>query len=141
MMTSGQGWIQAGEAALLLVRVSGEVPHGDVRGTRALHHAAGTHEHGLPLLILVFNNSQYAVMKHFHRRFYPDGAAVSDDDYYGVNIKGPKYEEAARMVGGYGRQVSDPGELPAVLAEAYACVQGGKSAIVNVIMPGDGGVR
>ena len=98
-------------------------------------------EHGLPLLILVFNNSQYAVMKHFHKRFYPDGAAVSDDDYYGVNIKGPKYEEAARMVGGYERQVSDPGELPAVLAEAYACVQGGKSAIVNVIMPGDGGVR
>ena len=45
-------------------------------------------EQNLPLLILVFNNSQYAVMKHFHKRFYPDGAAVGDDDYYGVNIKG-----------------------------------------------------
>ena len=57
-------------------------------------------KHDLPLLILVFNNSQYASMKHFHKRFYPDSSAVGNNDYYGVNIKGPKYEKAAAMVGG-----------------------------------------
>jgi acetolactate synthase-1/2/3 large subunit len=98
-------------------------------------------EHSLPLLILVFNNSQYAVMKHFHKRFYPDGAAVGDDDYYGVNIKGPKYEKAAAMVGGYSQRVEDPAELRGALEAAYASVQSGKTAILNLIMPGDGGVR
>jgi acetolactate synthase-1/2/3 large subunit len=98
-------------------------------------------EHSLPLLILVFNNSQYAVMKHFHKRFYPDGAAVGDDDYYGVNIKGPKYEKAAAMVGGYSQRVEDPAELRDALEAAYASIQSGKTAILNLIMPGDGGVR
>ena len=98
-------------------------------------------EHDLPLLILVFNNSQYAVMKHFHKRFYPDGAAVGDDDYYGVNIKGPKYEKAAEMVGGYSQRVEDPAELRDALEAAYASVHAGKTAILNLIMPGDGGVR
>jgi acetolactate synthase-1/2/3 large subunit len=98
-------------------------------------------EHDLPLLILVFNNSQYAVMKHFHKRFYPDGAAVGDDDYYGVNIKGPKYEKAAAMVGGYSQRVEDPAELRGALEAAYASVRAGKTAILNLIMPGDGGVR
>ena len=95
----------------------------------------------LPLLILVFNNSQYAVMKHFHKRFYPDGAAVGDDDYYGVNIKGPNYEEAAAMIGGYSERVNDPVLLSGAMARAAASVRAGKTAILNVIMPGEGGVR
>lgn len=98
-------------------------------------------EHELPLLIIVFNNSQYAVMKHFHKRFYPDGAAVSDDDFYGVNIKGPNYEQAAAMVGGYCRRVEDPAALPEAVEAAYASVRNGKLAILNLIMPGDGAVR
>ena len=98
-------------------------------------------EHDLPLLILVFNNSQYAVMKHFHKRFYPDGIAVGDDDYYGVNIKGPKYEKAAAIVGGYSQRVEDPAELRDALEAAYASVRAGKTAILNLSMPGDGGVR
>ena len=98
-------------------------------------------EQDLPLLILVFNNSQYAVMKHFHKRFYPDGTAVSDDDYYGVNIKGPDYEQAARMVGGYCQRVEAPADLPAAVEAAYASVKVGKTAILNLIMPGDGGVK
>lgn len=98
-------------------------------------------DQNLPLLILVFNNSQYAVMKHFHKRFYPDGAAVSDEDYYGVNIQGPHYEQAAAMVDGYCRRVEDPAELPEAVEAAYASVKRGKLAILNLIMPGDGAVK
>ena len=68
-------------------------------------------EHSLPLIILIFTNSQYAVMKHFHKRFYPDGVAVADDVYYCVKICGPRYEESAAMIGGIGQRVEDPGEL------------------------------
>jgi hypothetical protein len=49
-------------------------------------------EHKLPLLILVFNNSKYASMQYFHKKFYPSGTAITTDDYYGVHIKGVKYE-------------------------------------------------
>lgn len=95
----------------------------------------------LPLLILVFNNNQYAVMKHFHKRFYPDGAAVSNEDYYGVNIKGSHYEQAAALVGDHCRRVEDPAELPEAVEAAYASVKRGKLAILNLVMPGDGGVK
>ena len=64
-------------------------------------------EHKLPLLILVFNNAKYAAMQYFHDKFYPAGAAIATKDYYGVNIKGLKYEETAAMVGGYGKRGED----------------------------------
>ena len=65
-------------------------------------------EHALPQLILVFNNSQYAVMKNFHKRFYTDGVAVADDVYHRVKICGPRYEESATMIGGIGQRVKIP---------------------------------
>jgi acetolactate synthase-1/2/3 large subunit len=98
-------------------------------------------EHKLPLLILVFNNSKYASMQYFHKKFYPSGTAMMTDDYYGVHIKGVKYEEAAAMVGGYGKRVEKPSELKGALQEALACVQAGKTAILNVIMPDPGNLR
>ena len=98
-------------------------------------------EKNLPLLILIFNNSQYAVMKHFHERFYPDGVAVGDSNYYGVHIQGPSYEEAVAMIGGYGERVEDPSNLAGAMERAANSVRAGKTAILNLIMPGQGGVR
>jgi acetolactate synthase-1/2/3 large subunit len=98
-------------------------------------------EHKLPLLILVFNNSKYASMQYFHKKFYPSGTAMTTDDYYGVHIKGVKYEEAAAMVGGYGKRVEKPSELKGALQEALACVRSGKTAILNLIMPDPGNLR
>ena len=95
----------------------------------------------LPLIILVFTNSQYAIMKHFHKRFYLDGVAVADDVYYGVKMFGPRYEESAAMIGGIGQRVEDPGVLRDAITAAYESVRAGKTAVLNVIMPGDGGVR
>jgi acetolactate synthase-1/2/3 large subunit len=98
-------------------------------------------EHKMPLLILVFNNAKYASMQYFHDKFYPSGTAIATKDYYGVNIKGPKFEEAAAMVGGYAKRVEKPTELTAALREALACIEGGKTAILNVIMPDPGNLR
>lgn len=98
-------------------------------------------EHKLPLLILVFNNAKYAAMQYFHDKFYPSGTSIATKDYYGVNIKGIKYEEAAAMVGGYAKCVENPDELDSVLKEALASVRAGKTAIVNMIMPDPGNLR
>jgi acetolactate synthase-1/2/3 large subunit len=92
-------------------------------------------EHKLPLLILVFNNAKYAAMQYYHDKFYPSGTAVATKDYYGVDLKGVKYEQAAAMVDGYACRVETPAELKSALDEALASVASGKSAILNMIMP------
>jgi len=98
-------------------------------------------EYELPLLIIVANNAKYAAMQHFHDQFYPSGTSITTKDYYGVNIKGPKYEEAASMVGGYAKRVEQPSDLEPALREAVKSIQAGKSAVLNVIMPDQGDLR
>lgn len=98
-------------------------------------------EHALPLLIVIANNAKYSAMQHFHTKFYPQGTSIATDDYYGVHIKGPKYEEAASMVGGFTRRVEKPTELEGALKEALDSIRGGKTAILNVAMPDQGDLR
>jgi acetolactate synthase-1/2/3 large subunit len=98
-------------------------------------------EHKLPLLILVFNNAKYAAMQYFHDKFYPSGTSIATKDYYGVNIRGVNYEEAAAIVGGYAKRVENPDELDGALQEALASIQAGKTAILNLIMPDPGNLR
>ncbi len=74
-------------------------------------HFAFADEHKLPLLILVFNNAKYAAMQYYHDKFYPAGTAIATKDYYGVELKGVKYEQAAAMVDGYSRRVETPGRV------------------------------
>jgi len=93
-------------------------------------------EHKLPLFILVFNNAKYAAMQYYHDKFYPSGTAMTAKDYYGVDLKGVKYEQAAAMVDGYSRRVETPAELKSALGEALESIAAGKSAIINMIMPG-----
>ena len=92
-------------------------------------------EHRLPLLILVFNNAKYAAMQYYHDKFYPTGTAIAAKDYYGVDLKGVKYEQAAAMVDGYAARAETPAELKAALDQALECMASGKSAIINMIMP------
>lgn len=98
-------------------------------------------EHKMPLLIVVANNAKYAAMQHFHDQFYPQGTSITTKDYYGVHIRGPKYEQAASMVDGYAKQVEKPAELRGAVQEALASIQSGKTAILNVMMPDQGNLR
>ena len=92
-------------------------------------------EHKMPLLILIYNNAKYAAMQYYHDKFYPSGTAIAAKDYYGVSIRGVKYQEAAAIVGGYGRCVETPAELNDALDAAVDALANGKSAIINMIMP------
>jgi acetolactate synthase-1/2/3 large subunit len=92
--------------------------------------------HSMPLLILICNNAKYAAMQFFHDKFYPAGSAIAAQDYYGVNIPDARYERAAAIVEGYGRRVATPAELSEALDEAIATLAAGKTAIINMIMPG-----
>ena len=92
-------------------------------------------EHKLPLLVLVFNNAKYAAMQYYHDKFYPAGTAIAAKDYYGVYLKGVKYEQAAAMVDGYAGRAETPAEIEAALQQALKSIASGKSAIINLIMP------
>ncbi len=91
-------------------------------------------DEGLPLLIVIFNNRQYLSMKFNHLRFYPEGAAVATGDFDGVDLSTqPPLSEFGAPFGMPGWEVTDPGQLRSVIAEAKAVVAGGTTAIVNVL--------
>lgn len=98
-------------------------------------------EYELPLLTVICNNRKYAIMEQLHDRFYPDGIAGVQNDYSGVHIHDSGYEHAAQIVGGYSAKVETPGQLKPALEAALACINSGKSAIVNVILPEFGSQR
>ncbi|HUB76966.1 MAG TPA: thiamine pyrophosphate-dependent enzyme [Solirubrobacteraceae bacterium] len=88
---------------------------------------------GLPLLVVIFNNRQYLSMKLNHLRFYPEGAAVANDDFDGVDLSGqPPLSEFAAPFGFSGREVAEPEELRPALEAAIAEVAAGASAVINV---------
>jgi acetolactate synthase I/II/III large subunit len=90
-------------------------------------------DHGLPLLVLVFNNRQYLSMKLNHLRFYPDGAAVSTGHFRGVDLgTQPELSELAAPFGMHAERVSDPAALEPALQRAFGAVAAGTTAIVNV---------
>ncbi len=72
---------------------------------------AFAHEHKLPILILIFNNSKYAAMQYYHDKFYPSGTAIATKDYYGVNITDANYEQVAAIIGGYAGRVETPADI------------------------------
>ena len=87
----------------------------------------------LPILIVVFNNRQYRSMKLNHLRFYPDGAAVREDDFRGVDLDGqPELAKVAESLGVLGLSLTEPQQLKAGLAQALASVRNGVSALVDV---------
>ena len=95
--------------------------------------ALSRHE-GLPILIVVSNNTGYLAMKNEHRAFYPDGVSAENDIFYGHQITDLAYEELVQPFGGFGRRVEDPTELADALGEAMAAVVDGRTAILNVVV-------
>jgi acetolactate synthase-1/2/3 large subunit len=91
-------------------------------------------ENHLPILIIVFNNGSYAAMKGSHLQFYPQGAAATTGVFHGVDIPGPNYAQLVEPFGGYGERVEDPARLKAALGSALEAVNGGRVALLDVVL-------
>lgn len=92
-------------------------------------------DHELPLLIVVFNNKKYQSMKLNHLRFYPDGAAVQNENHLGVDLSTqPNLSEFAAPLGMHHEEVTDPEKLRAALLRGMSMVNGGHSALLNVLV-------
>jgi acetolactate synthase-1/2/3 large subunit len=92
-------------------------------------------QHGLPLLVVIFNNRKYLSMRHNHAREYPDGVAVRSGNFYGVDLSAqPDAAAVAAAAGAAGFTVPSTAELRGTLEKAIETVRGGQTAVVNVLL-------
>jgi acetolactate synthase-1/2/3 large subunit len=90
--------------------------------------------HELPVLIVVFNNKQYLAMKKGHIHHYPDGASVGGDLFFGSTIDGPRYDQLGSHFGFHGEMVEKLADLKTALQRGLQAVNGGNTAILNVVV-------
>ena len=89
-----------------------------------------------PGLTVIYDNSGWQGPKFSTLQVHPSGAAASTGEFPvslapAVDLPGVALAAGA----GFGVTVSDPAELPAVLKDALAAVQSGRSAVVSVRLP------
>ncbi|HEX5999323.1 MAG TPA: thiamine pyrophosphate-requiring protein [Hyphomicrobiaceae bacterium] len=101
----------------------------------ACHWAAEAH--GLPIVMVVFNNGRYAAVRNATMSMFAAGAAGRENGLGLADLSpSPPFERIAEAHGAFAARVERPDELPAVLAAARAAVeQEGRHALVNVITP------
>ena len=88
----------------------------------------------LPILIVVFNNQGYSAMRKEHHAYYPEGVAASANESVGHPVTELDYAELGAPFGFHGAYVDTLADLPGALSEARAAVEGGRTAIVNVVL-------
>jgi acetolactate synthase-1/2/3 large subunit len=92
-------------------------------------------EHGLPLLVVLFDNSGYLSQKGDVVHEFPHGHAVKSGRFVGTSISPrPDYPLLARAYGGWGERVESPHDLREVLARGLAAAAGGQLALVHVVL-------
>jgi len=92
-------------------------------------------EYRQPVLTVVFNNGAYRAMQGAHLGLYPDGWASRTNTFYGVHIApNPDYAQLLKAFDGYGEKVEDPQEIVPALGRAWAEIQKGRPALLDVIL-------
>jgi acetolactate synthase-1/2/3 large subunit len=101
----------------------------------ACHWAAEAH--GLPILMVIFNNARYGAVRSATLSMFADGAAGRDNGLGLADLSpSPPFERYAQGHGAFAARVEQPADLPAVLAAARAAVlEEKRHALVNVITP------
>jgi acetolactate synthase-1/2/3 large subunit len=90
-------------------------------------------EHGMPMLIVLFNNSGYLSQKAGIPRHYPDGWAVKAQTFVGTSIApNPDYAAIARAFDGYGEAVERPSEVRGALGRGLEAVRHGRVALLDM---------
>jgi len=92
-------------------------------------------EHGLPILVVLFDNAGYLSQKTDVRTYYPDGAAVRSGRFAGTSIAPqPDYVMLARAYGGTGEKVERPGDVRPALQRGLDAAANGRLALVHLVL-------
>jgi len=101
----------------------------------ACHWAAEAH--GLPIVMVVFNNARYAAVRNATMAMFASGAAGRDNASLFADLSpSPPFERYAQAHGAFAARVERPADLPGVLAAARdAVLRERRHALVNVVTP------
>ena len=92
-------------------------------------------EHGLPILVVLFNNAGYLSQKMDVSTYFPKGDAAKAGQAIGTRITPvPDYPLLARAYGGYGETVRAAGEVHAALARGLDAVKKGQLALIDIVL-------
>ncbi len=91
-------------------------------------------DYNLPTMAVIYNNKKYQAMQGMHLTMYPDGTAVETDNFHGTHINAPDFVKIAEAFGAYGEMVTDPEQVQDALRRGLEAINGGKSAIINVVI-------
>ncbi len=90
-------------------------------------------EHGLPILIVMFNNQGYLSQKSGVPKYYPNGWAVKSNKFAGLNIAPcPDYATIAKAFDGYGEKVEEPGEVRKAVERGLKSLAAGQLALLDI---------
>jgi acetolactate synthase-1/2/3 large subunit len=90
-------------------------------------------EYGLAVLVIILNNGGYMAMRKGYHTLYPQGRAVTDNKYLGVDITpNPDYVKVAEAFGAYGEKLDEPEKIEAALKKGLRQIAGGKTALLDV---------
>jgi acetolactate synthase-1/2/3 large subunit len=91
-------------------------------------------EHGLPLLVVLFNNAGYLSQKRDVANYYPKGEAVRAGKVIGTPIQPrPDYVKLAEAYGGWGEKVQKPGDVRAALKRGLEQARS-RLALVDLVL-------
>jgi acetolactate synthase-1/2/3 large subunit len=101
----------------------------------ACHWAAEAH--GLPIVMVIFNNARYAAVRNATLSMFASGAAGRENGLGLADLSpSPPFEKIAEAHGAFAARVDRPADLPGVLAAARAAVvKERRHALVNVVTP------
>jgi acetolactate synthase-1/2/3 large subunit len=92
-------------------------------------------QYKLPILVVICNNQGYTSQAWNVQKYFPEGAAVRTDNYYGRVIDPtPDYWKLAAAFGGYGERVGTPEALAPAIQRALAAIAGGQFAVLDVLV-------
>jgi acetolactate synthase-1/2/3 large subunit len=124
--------VKAAAPARTVVSVIGD---GSFNYNPVLAALGASQEHGMPILIVLFDNSGYLSQKSGVVRHYPDGWAVQSNTFVGTSIAPrPDYPAIARAFGGHGELVEEPGQVRPALERGLSAVASGRVALVAMAL-------
>ena len=92
-------------------------------------------DQNLPILIVIFNNNKYEVMRRTHVQWYPEGVSASEKLHYGVHIEKPGLFRARPMDRRHRRARRQAGRAEGRASpKPMRPCKAGKTAIVNVML-------
>ncbi len=92
-------------------------------------------EYNLPIFIIIFNNGGYMAMKLGYNMRYPEGWAVRQQTYFGVDIApAPDYVKVAEAFAAYGEKLEEPEDIEPALKRGLQQIAQGKTALLDVIL-------